>query len=216
MRIRLFLLICLLNLAFTFGGAAAQTYTNGQELFESMKHRPRLSKGAILIAGKNLRDPNFSRTVVLITEYNNIGSTGLVINRPMNMAAKKVFPPINQVTPEAGKLYIGGPIGINNLQIVVESGTHFKRSNSLTEDIYLINNPRGFDDLSQNIESGMKIKIFAGYAGWGVGQLESEIIRGDWFIWHADSKIVFSKTPESVWNELIELVTVQWAEYNER
>ena len=207
--------IWLVILAALSGSAAAQTYTNGQELFESMKHRPRLSRGAILIAGKNLHDPNFSRTVVLITEYNNIGTTGLVINRPMNMAAKKVFPPIDQITPEAGKLFIGGPIGINNLQILVETGTRFEQSSSLTEDIYLINNPRGFDDLSQHTEAGIKIKIFAGYAGWGIGQLESEIIRGDWYIWHADSKIVFSKTPESVWDELIELVTVQWAEYND-
>lgn len=216
MRTNTSMLIWLVLLTALFRGATAQTYTNGQELFESMKHRPRLSRGAILVAGKNLHDPNFSRTVVLITEYNNIGTTGLVINRPMNMAAKNVFPPINQITPEAGKLFIGGPIGINNLQILVETGTHFEPSSSLTGDIYLINNPRSFDDLSQHVESSMKIKIFAGYAGWGIGQLESEIIRGDWFIWHADSKIVFSKAPESVWNELIELVTVQWAEYNDR
>ena len=208
------ILMWLLLLALLFRGAAAQTYTNSLELFESMQQKPRLSRGAVLIAGKNLDDPNFSRTVVLITEYNNIGTTGLIINRPMNMAANKVLPAISQITPEAGKLFIGGPIDINNLQILVETGSQFERSSSLTGDIYLINNPRGFDDLSQHVESGMKVKIFAGYAGWGVGQLESEIIRGDWFIWHADSKIVFSKSPESVWNELIELVTVHWAEYN--
>lgn len=202
-----------LLMSVTMNGTA-QTTVSDQDLFESIKQRPRLSKGAILIAGRNLHDPNFSRTVVLITEYNNIGTTGLVINRPMNMAAKQVFPPINQVTPEAGKLFIGGPIGFNNLQILVETGTQFQRSDSLTGNIYLINNPRTFGDLAQHVEAGLKIKILAGYAGWGIGQLESEIIRRDWYIWRADSSIVFSKTPESVWNELIELVTVQWAEYN--
>jgi putative transcriptional regulator len=209
-----FILLWLVMLTALTLACAAQTYVNDQDLFESIKQRPRLTKGAILIAGRNLHDPNFSHTVVLITEYNDLGTTGLVINRPMNMAAKQVFPPISQVTPEAGKLFIGGPIGFNNLQILVESGTRFQRSASLTGNIYLINNPRTFDDLTEHGEAGMKIKILAGYAGWGVGQLESEIMRKDWHIWHADSRIVFSNTPEAVWNELIELVTVQWAEYN--
>ena len=193
---------------------AAQTYVNDQDLFDSIKHRPRLSKGTIIIAGRNLHDPNFSHTVVLITEYNKLGTTGLVINRPMKMAANKVFPPITQLTPEAGKLYNGGPIGFNNLQILVETGTQLQRSESLTGNIYLINNHRTFDTLTQHSEAGIKVKIVSGYAGWGIGQLESEIIRGDWYIWRADSRIVFSKSPESVWDELIELVTVQWAEYN--
>lgn len=193
---------------------AAQTYVNDLDLFDSIKHRPRLSKGTIIIAGRNLHDPNFSHTVVLITEYNKIGTMGLIINRPMKMAANKVFPPITQVTQEAGKLYNGGPIGFNNLQILVETGTALQRSESLTGNIYLINNPRTFDALAQHSEDGIKVKIISGYAGWGVGQLESEIIRGDWYIWRADSRIVFSKRPESVWDELIELVTVQWAEYN--
>lgn len=213
-RTGLFLLCLLLCTGLAPECAAQSTTVGEQEIFKSITNRPRLSRGTIIIAGRNLLDPNFSHTVVLITQYNDLGTTGLVINRPLTMAAKKVFPAINQITEDAGRMFMGGPIGFNNLQILVESSADFQRSEFLTGHIYLINNSGGFDDLIKHPQSGMKVKILAGYAGWGLGQLESEIIRGDWYIWHADSRIVFSKNPETVWDELIELVSVQWAGYN--
>jgi putative transcriptional regulator len=205
---------CLIVVAAITPGFAGEIGSGDESLFNSLKHPPQLSRGAVLIAGKNLHDHNFSRTVVLITEYNELGTTGLIINRPLNMAAQKVLPQIDRITPEAGNLYIGGPVGVNNLQILVQTGHRFQQYESLTGDIYLINNPRTFSSLAQHDDKNMKLRIYVGYAGWGTGQLESEIIRGDWHIWHADSKIVFSESPESIWPELIELVTVQWAEYN--
>lgn len=206
--------LCLLLFTVTTMKCAAQNSVNDKEMFNSIKNRPRLSKGTIIIASRNLHDPNFSHTVILITEYNDLGTTGVIINRPMKTAAKKIFPAISQITEHAGNLYIGGPIGFNDLQILVESKSHFQQTSSLAGNIYLINNPRGFNDLTQHVEAGAKVKILAGYAGWGIGQLETEIMRGDWYIWRADSRIVFSKNPETVWDELIELVTVHWAEYN--
>lgn len=204
-----FLVFAMTTLAY-----ADRTYVNDREIFESIKNRPQLSKGTIIIAGRNLHDPNFSHTVILITEYDDLGTTGLIINRPVKTPAKKIFPAISQVTAHAGNLYIGGPIGFNDLQILVESKAHFQKTVALAGDIYLIKNPRGFNDLTRHAAAGMKVKILAGYAGWGIGQLETEIMRGDWYIWRADSRIVFSKNPETVWDELIELVSVQWAEYN--
>ena len=215
MRTRITGLLWFLLMTVVTSGFADDIKAGDQELFNSIKHRPQLSRGAILIAGKNLNDPNFSRSVVLITEYTEIGTTGLIINRPLNMAAQKVLPQIDRITPEAGNLYVGGPVGANNLQILVETGHRFQQFESLTGDIYLVNNPRTFSSLAEHDDKNMKLRIYVGYAGWGIGQLESEIIRGDWHIWHADSRIVFSEAPESVWQELIELVTVQWAEYNE-
>ena len=213
-RITGYLALSLVILATTALECAAQSSVRDQEMFNSIKNRPRLSKGTIIIAGRNLRDPNFNHAVVLITQYDELGTTGVVLNRPMDMAANKVFPAITQVTSEAGNLFNGGPIGFNDLQILVESRSHLQNSKSLTGNIYLINNSRTFDVLTKNAKAGMKVKIIAGYAGWGIGQLESEIMRGDWYIWRADSRIVFTRSPESVWEELIELVTVQWAEYN--
>jgi putative transcriptional regulator len=209
-----YLVLLLVVFAATTLECAAQSSVKDKEMFDSIKNRPPLSQGTIIIAGRNLRDPNFSHAVVLITQYDELGTTGVVLNRPMNMAANKVFPAITQVTTEAGKLYNGGPIGFNDLQILVESRTRLQNSRSLAGNIYLINNSRTFDALTRNAKAGMKVKIIAGYAGWDIGQLESEIMRGDWYIWRADSRIIFTKRPESVWEELIELVTVQWAEYN--
>ena len=214
MRIRHIILYGFMLLTATAPAIAADLNTGEKELFNSINHRRQLSKGAILIAGRNLNDLNFSRSVVLITEYNELGTTGLIINRPLNMAAKKVFPQINQITPEAGNLFVGGPVGVNNLQILVETGEQLLQNESLTGDLYLINNPRSFNSLTKHEDSDMKLRIYVGYAGWGAGQLESEIIRGDWHIWRVDSEMIFSEQPEHLWLELIELVTVQWAGYN--
>ena len=105
-RITGYLALSLVILATTALECAAQSSVRDQEMFNSIKNRPRLSQGTIIIAGRDLRDPNFSHAVVLITQYDELGTTGVVLNRPMNMAANKVFPAITQVTPEAGKLYM--------------------------------------------------------------------------------------------------------------
>jgi len=87
------------------------------EHLQQFKQRPRLDKGIFLIAGQNLDDPNFSKTVILITDYNNEGTAGLVINRQTDIPVDQAFPNVEELMATTDNLYLGGPVDINRISL---------------------------------------------------------------------------------------------------
>ncbi|MFQ5661195.1 MAG: YqgE/AlgH family protein [Gammaproteobacteria bacterium] len=189
------------------------TAGEGPNLPETIKSHPQLGKGIFLIANKGMDDPNFRQTVVLITEYNDTQTVGLVINRPLQMPADKVFPSIHRLSQNSGYLHIGGPVALNSLQLLIQTGTELDPSTHLFDDVYLVNDPKTLQALTHSDITTTAVRLYAGYAGWLSGQLESELIRGDWYIWHADMYTIFAKKPEAVWPELFRRVSAQWAQH---
>ncbi len=189
--------------------------TTGTELdtTPNVVRHPQLEKGVFLIANKGLSDPNFSKTVVLITQYDDTGTAGLIINRPLSISADKVFPNIDKLTQQSGNVHIGGPVQINNLQLLVQSHTALKKSTPVFADIYLVNTPEAFLQLLQGNKTNNSVRLYAGYAGWATGQLESELLRGDWYLWPADTASIFTLKPTSIWQKLIDLASAQWVKY---
>lgn len=173
-------------------------------------HNPPLAEGVLLIAGENLSDPNFSRSVVLITDYSETGTVGLVINRRTKIPAAEFLPNIRKLVPLLDHLYIGGPVAPNQINLLVKSGAPLAGGIEMTAGVYLINTIEHFNTLSLGDLAPENIRLYSGFAGWAPGQLESELIRGDWFIWHASSAYLFSHEPEKLWQELIQIVSARW------
>lgn len=197
--------------------ADAKDSTSGSEqsrpnISELFSNHPALDKGVLLIANHSLHDPNFRQTVILITEFSETGTVGLIINRPLQLSADKVFPHINKITAVSGNLHVGGPVGINKLQFLIRTATALHLSDKVFADVYLVNTPKAFASIFDGAAQMTTVRLYAGYAGWAAGQLESELMRGDWYLWHADNKTVFSDSPESVWPELIQKASAQWVD----
>ena len=173
-------------------------------------HAPGLGKGVLLIAGKGLRDPNFEKTVVLITEFDAKWTVGLVINRRTKIPVSEALPELQQMVPILDHLYIGGPVAMNSINLLIRTGHPLSDAIHVTDDIYLINTLDQFKQLvPDDIETG-NLRLFSGLAGWAPGQLESELIRGDWHLWHTSTEVVFDSVPENVWHDLIRLVSAKW------
>ncbi len=187
---------------------------NEQIMPGTIRPAPQLGKGVLLIANRSLNDPNFRQTVILITEYSEIGTVGLVINRSLQMSADKIFPQLGRIVSNSGNLYLGGPIGINKLQLLIRTNKVLHEPNQIFPEVYVVNRPKVLNEFLNGDFASSAARLYAGYAGWAAGQLESELMRGDWFLWYASIHTVFTETPESVWPELIQLVGAQWALYS--
>ena len=179
---------------------------------DTFKQHPELSKGILLIAGRNLNDPNFNKTVILVTDFSEIGTTGLIINKPTDILIDQVLPQFSQWDSITRYLNIGGPVAINSFSLLVRSGQELPASGSrhIINDIYLVNSMEMLKHIPHQDEDKTFFKLYLGYAGWSPGQLESELLRGDWHLWHADADLIFDTDYSEIWQQLIELVSAKW------
>jgi len=166
--------------------------------------RPTLAKGVFLVAGKNMSDPIFMHSVIYLISYDKNGAMGVIINHPTKVGLSEVFPDIKGLLKRNDPLYMGGPVAINKLIMIMRSGTPPAGSLQLLDNVYISSDTGYLKRMIGNPGADEQFRVYAGYAGWVPGQLEHEISRNDWFITEADAKFFFDKPASSVWPELIE------------
>ncbi|MBE9534083.1 MAG: YqgE/AlgH family protein [Proteobacteria bacterium] len=169
-----------------------------------------LSKGKFLVASKQLRDPQFFETVVLLIQYNTQGAMGLVINRPTTVKLSKVLPEIEGLQKRSDTIYLGGPVAKNQLMLLIRTNSPPEGSRLVFKDIYLSSSQTIIEKMIDNPDTPEKFRVYAGYAGWAPGQLDQEVSRGGWHILQADEESVFDKTPLKIWPELIRRSSALW------
>jgi putative transcriptional regulator len=158
---------------------------------------PNLS-GQLLIAHPNLRDPNFRRTVLLLSAHDREeGAHGLVVNRPTNKALGDFLPDQEFKELEKVPVYLGGPVGTHELTIVSfewvdgETKVTFHSQLSLSDPA---------ETWSDKVSS---LRAFVGYAGWTGGQLESELRQSAWIVHPATESILSRPNGDQTWIELM-------------
>ena len=145
-------------------------------------------RGQLLIASPALFDPNFRRTVVLVTEHNEEGAMGLVLNRPSETAVSDGAPPLQALVEEDALVHLGGPVEPAAVTVLAEFDDPDESAAVVRGDIGFVRADAELDDLP---ETTRRARVFAGYCGWGAGQLEAEL-EGD------DSWILDTPEPDDV------------------
>ncbi|MHC4103967.1 MAG: YqgE/AlgH family protein [Planctomycetota bacterium] len=177
---------------------------------DSLISQSTLAKGKFLVAGRQLYDPNFSETVILLTSYDWHGAMGLVINRPSDIKLSKMLPDIKGIRRYNDSIYIGGPVERDQLVMIIRSDSQYADTLKVSDDIYVSMSRKVLQQLVKNAETGEKFRVYAGYSGWASGQLEHEVDRGDWHIIDADAETVFDKDSTLIWQKLINRSSAQW------
>lgn len=159
--------------------------------------------GRLLVATPLLTDPNFDRTVVLMLDHNDEGALGIVVNRPLDVDVDKVLPAWQPHVTAPGRLFKGGPVQLDSaLGVVAVPG-----DDAEPVGVKRIIGALGLVDLDtppEVVAGGLAgIRIFAGYAGWGAGQLEGEIDEGAWYVVDAEARDPFTDRPERLWSEVL-------------
>ena len=159
--------------------------------------------GRLLVASPQLEDPSFRRSVVLMLEHGDDGALGLVVNRPLEVRVDAVLPTWQPHVTTPGVLFAGGPVGRDGaLGLAAVPG-----DGEGPHGVRRILGALGLVDLDATAETVMVgvagLRIFAGHAGWGPGQLETELEEGSWFVVDAESRDAFSDTPGELWRTVL-------------
>lgn len=160
------------------------------------------SLGKLLISEPFLMDPNFKRSVVLITEHQSEGTVGFILNHPSALLLKDLIPELGDAD---FPVYIGGPVGTDTIHFIHRCYDKIGDGEEIAKGIYWGGNFETLKILiNNNSISPDEIKFFIGYSGWAEQQLKDEIEENTWIVsdkYHAD--VVFSDNEEEVWREVI-------------
>ena len=162
--------------------------------------------GVFLIAKPDLADPNFRRTVVLVTQTEDFSTVGVIINRPTTLKLSQfIADPKLETGKYADSIYLGGPVMRNALIAVFQSEETPKApAFHVLRKLYITMHP---DNMLQLLEStDRRYRLYAGFSGWAPRQLESEFEREGWYVLPADEEILFRADTSGIWDELIERV----------
>jgi putative transcriptional regulator len=159
--------------------------------------------GRLLVASPSLEDPNFSETVLLILYHDQDGSLAIAINRPTWVAPAEAFPDMAPLAEFAGPIYFGGPVAPTQVIVVFDSGGREpENSRRIIGNIYVTTDPAMIASLAENDDGSGRIRIFAGHAAWGPGQLEDEIDAEGWHLVDSSADQIFTADPATLWQRL--------------
>jgi putative transcriptional regulator len=157
-------------------------------------------RGRLLIASPSLRDPNFFRTVVLVTEHTDEGAMGFVLNRPTPIDVVDALPSLDGVVEAEAKVFVGGPVQPESAMALAQL-EHVEDAAAIAfGDIGFLRPETDPAELGDGIR---RLRVFAGYAGWSAGQLEAELEEEAWILGEAEPDDVFSPAPDALWSAVL-------------
>jgi putative transcriptional regulator len=164
--------------------------------------------GRLLVATPLLGDPNFRRTVILVVEHEEVqGTLGVVLNRPTEIPVGQVLDQWTDLVTDPPMLFSGGPVARNSaLALAMVPGSDEPAGWRALDGapalarlgLLDLDTPPGV--LEQAIQS---LRVYAGYAGWSPGQLESEIGEGAWHVVAAEPGDIFAPDPDALWRTVL-------------
>jgi putative transcriptional regulator len=157
------------------------------------------TRGRLLIANGSLLDPNFRRAVVLVADHDDEGAAGVVLNRRSETTVAEAAPPLAPMAGSDEPVFVGGPIQPEAAVVLADFANPELATHLVLGSIGLVTGEEGADA----IESIRKARVFAGYAGWGPGQLDAELEEEAWLVEDALPGDVFTDQPERLWSTVV-------------
>jgi len=160
-----------------------------------------LRPGMLLVASPALVDPNFYRTVVLLFEYDEDGAVGVILDRPLELNVEEHLPDWGDCLAPPHRVFEGGPV-----QRETAIGVAYRPTADAIETWRPVLGGVGLVDVSlgpADIGDVQEARVFAGYSGWGAGQLDMELVVGSWFPVEGTRDDVFDPVPTSLWQRVL-------------
>ena len=163
-------------------------------------------KGQFLLAMPSLLDPNFYQTVTCICEHSENGALGIIVNRVHHsLTAKDIFEELtigHDPVMESIPIYLGGPVHLGEIFVLHGPPFDWEASLMITPSLAMSNTR----DILEAIAKGSGPRSFIiilGCAGWGPGQLESEIKENAWLNYPIFEENIFNMPVELRWEEAV-------------
>ncbi len=158
--------------------------------------------GSLLLSEPFMLDPNFKRSVILLTEFSEEGSVGYILNHKSDFLLKDIMPELEDAN---FPIYIGGPVGNDTLHFIHSCYYLMNSGIEVAEGIYWGGNFETLKLLIENNQISEKdIKFFVGYSGWGEGQLQSELDQNSWLVTNEyNASTIYLSNEENLWKEVV-------------
>jgi len=158
--------------------------------------------GLFLIAKPSLADPNFRRTVILVTQTPDASTVGVILNRPTTLDLAKLVAPGARTDNYRDAVYWGGPV-LPRVVVALFSSDAPPSAPAfhVRKGFYLSMDPRNVESLLAAPDA--RYRLFAGFAGWLPNQLGRELARGDWYVLPVEEKVFFATDTSRLWEELV-------------
>jgi len=160
-------------------------------------------KGRLVVATPLLADPNFDHTVVLVLEHSEDGALGVVLNRPSLTDVSEALPEWAEMVVPPSQVFVGGPVDRSAIVAVAHSATDddVEGVAPVAGRLGVVDLHRGRDHYLGDLD---RLRLFAGYAGWGSGQLEAELEEGSWYLLDAQADDAFTEEPVELWRAVLQ------------
>jgi putative transcriptional regulator len=155
-------------------------------------------QGQLLVSSPSLHDPNFRKTVVLVAHHDEDGAMGLVLTRPSDVAAVEAVPSLDGLPGATGLIFVGGPVQPEAFMVLAEFDDVDHAAAPIFDRVGFMPADAEPDELSIS-----RMRLFAGYAGWGAGQLEAELEEPAWIVVAAEPDDAFADDPEELWRTVL-------------
>lgn len=167
-----------------------------------MINQSKPKKGSLLLSEPFMLDPNFKRSVVLLTEHTDEGSVGYILNQKSTMLLKDLLPECENAD---NLVFVGGPVAANTLHFIHTCYDRMNSGSEVAKGIYWGGN---FETLKillkNNAVRADEIKFFIGYSGWGFEQLDAEMEDNSWLIANKyNPEVAFVEDEENLWKEVL-------------
>lgn len=156
-------------------------------------------KGHLLIAGPGLVDPNFRRAVVLIGEHSEEGALGVILNRALAATVDETVPELAVLVDPIESIHVGGPVQPSAIVVLADFVEPERAGALVLDSVGFLPTEVDPDELGEL----RRARVYAGYAGWGPGQLDEELAEGSWIIEPALPEDVFTAEPDELWSDVL-------------
>lgn len=173
------------------------------------------ANGVFLVAKREMADPRFRESVVLVTQPRQGGPWGVIINKPLAQRLAEVLPHHDSLKDNPEVLYYGGPVMAQGLIFLARATQPPPRSVEVLKGVYFTNDIAWVDARLERRDGTRQLRVFAGYSGWSAGQLQNEMRRGDWYVVPADVATLFDLEPSRIWTEMTRRATAKQANRDE-
>jgi putative transcriptional regulator len=155
-------------------------------------------QGKLLVSSPSLHDPNFRRTVVLMTHHDEEGAMGLVLSRPSEIMVAEAVPGLAELAEAGDVVYVGGPVQPEAVVVLAEYADGHEEVVPIVGEVGFVPGDAEPEDLPI-----ARMRVFAGYSGWGPGQLEGEMAESSWIVVPAEAEDVFAPDPDELWRAVL-------------
>jgi putative AlgH/UPF0301 family transcriptional regulator len=170
-----------------------------------------LSVGKILVASRNLDDPSFAQTVILLVHYDAGGVVGLILNRRTELPVSRVLGNYQAAKDRSDPVYFGGPVDSEKILVLRKSATKLTGATQICDGVYQIDTKAQLEQTLSDRTAPKAFHVYLGYAGWHADQLRKEMQLGAWFVFPGDAQTVFNPDPDSLWLQMIRKTELQIA-----